>query len=309
MLRNKSFKVQTYFMEKKGASLAEFELHNGEFVVSEEVKKAFDDDGAFIVRKFLSDKEIANIWKVLEGDDNLLLKSAYDLPDGSGRASRLVLWNQPGTDFSGILARSKKMAGSCEELLRGEVYHYHTKVMMKEAKTGGSHLWHQDYGYWYKNGNLKPDMMTIFIALDPCNKLNGGLEVIKATHKCGRIDHSLFQGQTMADLERVQEIKKQFEHICVDLNPGDALFFHCNILHTSGPNDSDVRRYAYLVAYNRADNDPILKHHHPNYIPLEKVPNSAILECTNFSDFSGKELMDPKMDKTTKVQLLNTNFH
>lgn len=38
------------------------------------------------------------------------------LPDGSGRASRLVLWNQPGTDFSGILARSKKMAGSCEEV-------------------------------------------------------------------------------------------------------------------------------------------------------------------------------------------------
>lgn len=30
------------------------------------------------------------------------------------------------------------------QLLGGEVYHYHTKLMMKEAKTGGSHLWHQD---------------------------------------------------------------------------------------------------------------------------------------------------------------------
>ena len=40
-----------------------------------------------------------------------------------------------------------------------------------------------------------------------------------------------------------------------------------------------------------------------------KVPNSAILDCTNFSDFSGKELMDPKIDKTTKVQLVDSNFH
>jgi hypothetical protein len=33
------------------------------------------------------------------------------------------------------------------QLLKGEVYHYHTKLMMKEARTGGKHLWHQDYGY------------------------------------------------------------------------------------------------------------------------------------------------------------------
>ena len=32
------------------------------------------------------------------------------------------------------------------QLLGGEVYHYHTKLMMKEAHTGGSFIWHQDYG-------------------------------------------------------------------------------------------------------------------------------------------------------------------
>ena len=32
------------------------------------------------------------------------------------------------------------------QLLEGEVYHYHTKLMMKEAHTGGSFVWHQDYG-------------------------------------------------------------------------------------------------------------------------------------------------------------------
>ena len=33
------------------------------------------------------------------------------------------------------------------QLLEGEVYHYHAKVILKEARTGGAHVWHQDYGY------------------------------------------------------------------------------------------------------------------------------------------------------------------
>ena len=37
---------------------------------------------------------------------------------------------------------------------------------MKEAFTGGSFVWHQDYGYWYGNGNLTPDMGSIFMPID-----------------------------------------------------------------------------------------------------------------------------------------------
>lgn len=76
-----------------------------------------------------------------------------------------------------MVARSKRLVDTAELLLGGEVYHYHTKLMMKDAKTGGRHLWHQDYGYWYKNGMLRPDALTVFIALDACNKTNGGLQV------------------------------------------------------------------------------------------------------------------------------------
>ena len=52
---------------------------------------------------------------------------------------------------------------------------------------------------------------------------------------------------------------------------GDALFFHSNLLHTSARNDSDMRRWAFLIAYNRASNNPIIKHHHPRYTPLHRV--------------------------------------
>ena len=32
------------------------------------------------------------------------------------------------------------------KVLGGEIYHYHTKLMTKAARTGGKHVWHQDYG-------------------------------------------------------------------------------------------------------------------------------------------------------------------
>ena len=38
--------------------------------------------------------------------------------DGSkeGRASRLSLWSHPGNDVTGMVARSQKVAGTCQEV-------------------------------------------------------------------------------------------------------------------------------------------------------------------------------------------------
>lgn len=63
------------------------------------------------------------------------------------------------------------------QLLGGEVFHYHTKLIPKQPRTGGVFQWHQDYGYWYNNGNLTPDLNTVYIAIDRCDVENGCIEV------------------------------------------------------------------------------------------------------------------------------------
>ena len=60
----------------------------------------------------------------------------------------------------------------------------------------------------------------------------------------------------------------------VEMEAGDALFFHSNVLHRSDKNDSDRRRWAFVIAYNRASNNPTIPHHHPQYIKLEKVEHN-----------------------------------
>lgn len=65
-----------------------------------------------------------------------------------------------------------------------------------------------------------------------CTKANGCLQVLKGSHKMGRIDHATVGRQAGADLERVEEAKKLFPLVHVEMEPGDTLFFHCNLLHT-----------------------------------------------------------------------------
>ena len=42
-----------------------------------------------------------------------------------------------------------------------EAYHYHTKMMIKEPHVGGAWEWHQDYGYWYGNGNMEGSSQAV----------------------------------------------------------------------------------------------------------------------------------------------------
>ncbi|MCZ2074115.1 MAG: phytanoyl-CoA dioxygenase family protein, partial [Bryobacterales bacterium] len=92
---------------------------------------------------------------------------------------RLSLWNHPGDTIYGMVARCESIVNSMEKLLGGEVYHYHSKMIMKDAKVGGAWAWHQDYGYWYQNGVLFPLLASAFIAVDPATKENGCLQVLK----------------------------------------------------------------------------------------------------------------------------------
>jgi ectoine hydroxylase len=121
-------------------------------------------------------------------------------------------------------------------------------------------------------------MASCQIALDRSFKENGCLELIRGSHKLGRIDHVPVpgEGQNIADPKRIAEITKKLEIVPCELEPGDALFFDCNTLHRSGQNTSPHRRWTLLCCYNRVDNDTYIREHDRYYVPLERVPDKAI---------------------------------
>ncbi|CAH1778742.1 unnamed protein product [Owenia fusiformis] len=273
--------------------------HDGQFQVSQEMKEAFKDNGFIFLRNLLSQEEVQKLKGALESEDGVM-KHVYGRDDGAGRKTKSVLWNQPGSDITGVASRTEKIAGTMEQLLGGEVYHYHSKVIMKDPHTGGAHVWHQDYGYWYLNGCLFPDMGTVWMAVDKATQDNGCLKVVPGSHKLGRIEHGHVGDQAGADLERVELATKQLGLVHCEMEPGDALFFHCNVLHRSDQNNSPNRRWGFLCCYNRASNNPVYEHHHPCYSKLDKVPDSAIMECANLTDTSGKDFFSLSQDFSIK---------
>jgi ectoine hydroxylase-related dioxygenase (phytanoyl-CoA dioxygenase family) len=266
--------------------------------LTDEQVAAFKRDGYLFVPALLDAEETQLVLSAARSDAKMRA-NAMQIADTKGRSTNLSLWNHPADDVYGMVARSGRVVDSMEQLLGGEVYHYHSKLSAKEPKVGGAWEWHQDYGYWYQNGCLWPEMASVFIALDAATRENGCLQVIKGSHKIGRIEHGRFGDQTGADPERVRAALDRLELIYCEMAPGTALFFHSNLLHASDANLSEKPRWGLLCCYNTRHNDPYKDSHHPRYTPLAKVPDSAIKAAGAKGSESGKEFLDPAKDRTT----------
>jgi hypothetical protein len=259
--------------------------------------REFEDNGYVFVPGLLTPEE-TDLLLGTAREDGQMLSHAFDVNDTSGRKTRLSLWNDPGDDVYGMVSRSRRIVDRMELYLGGEVYHYHSKLMLKEPRVGGAWEWHQDYGYWYQNGCLYPYMASCLIALDRATKQNGCLQVLKGSHHMGRIEHGRFGGQTGADPEHVQAAMQRLELVHCEMEPGTGLFFHSNLLHASAANLSEQSRWSIICCYNAARNNPYKDSHHPRYTPLGKVGDEAILAAGK--TVGQRRFLDPADDRTSE---------
>lgn len=264
----------------------------------------YHTDGYLIVRGFYDKEEVAKLYRIAL-DDAMISKHAINVNDSSGKRSKLSLWYKPGDDVYGLLTRGKTLVGAVNQLLERQpgdeghsVCHYHSKLMQKEPRVGGAWEWHQDYGYWYKNEFLYPEqLMSVMIAVTDANVENGCLQVIKGSQKMGRVEHG-FSGEQVGASQRFVDLAlRTMEHVYVELNAGDALFFHSNILHRSEANLSDRPRWSLISCYNRSTNIGYNESSSlsASITPIEIVPDEALLSwdtaglAESEADFLSKE--------------------
>ena len=247
-------------------------------ILPADARDRFDHDGYIIVPGLLSPEETDLLGRVARMDRELAA-SRTGRADGEGGSVDLVVRNDLSADnIYGAIVRADPLVRAMEQLFDDEVYHYHHKMILKEPRVGGAWTWHQDYGYWYNNGCLFPDMGSCMIAVDHATKDNGCLQVIRGSHKLGRVDHVQRGDQTGADPERVDAALRTLEKVHVELDPGAAVIFHGNTLHRSDQNKSEHARWAFICCFNTKHNDPFKASKHPNYSPLERWPADRIAE-------------------------------
>ena len=236
---------------------------------------AYAADGLLLVRRLFAPDEAA-LLRDAARQDRTLNAHAFSRDDGYGRRIRLTLWNRAGDDIFGLATRSRRLVDAVEQLIGAPVYHYHSKVVMKQPHDGGAWAWHQDFGYWHQNAILYPRLASTLIALHPANRANGCREVIRGPHHCGRLNHQLSCEQATADPSYVEHLLTREPIIYGEMEPGDVLFMHCNTLHRSGPNTTDQPRWLMISCYNATDNRPFKRAPHGGYEPLVKVDDDAL---------------------------------
>jgi len=265
--------------------------------------ETYENDGYLVVKGLFSQEEIDKLYNSAV-ENSIMQKNAMDLNDQTGKKTKLTLWFTPGDDVFGYLIRSERIVNQVWQLLGNEsaVCHFHTKLMQKEPRVGGAWEWHQDYGYWYKNQFMFPDeLMSVMVALTAANKENGCLQVIKGSHKMGRLNHGFAGEQVGADMEMVDHALKTMDLVYCELEPGDALFFHSNLIHRSEANTSDQPRWSLISCYNSQSNIAYSETSNSWKVPVSIVPDRALLEwnATSFenADFLKKE-NDPALKAT-----------
>ncbi len=240
--------------------------------------EAYRRDGYVIVRGLFSSEEIDLLYSLAVQDD-LIAKKSYDRIDSSGLRTKLALWYSLDESIYSKFARSERIVQGVEQILGGVPAHYHSKLMQKEPRSGGAWEWHQDYGYWYKNnGFLFPDMLSVITSLTPATRENGCLQMIRGSHKMGRVEHGFSGEQIGADMEKVNEALRIMPLDYLEMAPGDTAFFHCNTLHASAANLSEKPRWSIITAYNLASNKPYKDIHESSFTPIEPYTGNLLTE-------------------------------
>lgn len=246
----------------------------------------YERDGYVIVEGLLSVDETR---RLIEGarESDIFRQHSYGRKDATGMETRLALWHEPGEDMFGCVSRNERIVDPVEQLIGEPLFHYHTKLMMKEPKVGGAWEWHQDYGYWYEHGFLYPNMMSVWIALDEANRANGCMQVLKASHKVGRINHSKTGDQVGIDPAYLEAAMKKHELVYAEMKPGSALFFHGNLFHRSDANRSENPRWSMISCYCGQSNRPFREYHAETVYLFQKAPGDSILNAVATATASG----------------------
>ena len=236
----------------------------------------YEQDGFIILPGFFTKDEIEPLRRACHADPDVG-GAIMAYADSKGQPQEVVAYTDLSDDLVGILPRMTRLIDATEALIGEPIYHWHSKLSMKQPRSTGTWDWHQDYGFWYYQGVLRPAMVTAGIAVDACTPRNGCMKLVRGSHHLGRMDHGKLGDATSVEAGRLEHVLASHEVVDCTLDVGDTVFFHCNTLHASGPNESKAPRTIIHCSYNAVANSPYLTGQEAHsYRPIERVADDAL---------------------------------
>ncbi len=259
---------------------------------------AYHRDGYVVIPGFLSADELAPMQQAIR-DDPSIGGRLTTVHDGSQKTQHDYLgWVRHGDDWLGTCTRLARIVDGAATLIGEPVYHFHSKLVKKPAGRSGRVVWHQDYGGWYQDGCLMPDMLTCIVALTPATEESGCLHMLKGSHKMGRVDR-IRDDHAYANINpaRLAGMLDRFDDVAVELQPGDGLYFHGNVVHSSGDNRAGHDRLLLEFSYNGVSNAPVFDNQDHHAVKLMTIAPDDALRNGDYTGVFGStplnDLNDP----------------
>ena len=129
---------------------------------------------------------------------------------------------------------------------------HHNCLMTKHPRYGSMTGWHRDIRYWSFE---REDLVSVWMALGEETSDNGGLWFVPSSHAM-IFDEGQFDAAKFFRVDRADNAEIVSSAVSPRLAPGDAVFFHCNVLHSAGQNRTDAVKLSLVYSYHGSSNAP-----------------------------------------------------
>ena len=163
--------------------------------------------------------------------------------EADGKTARNLWRMEKHSPFFAEVAWKPEILNFVRALVHGEPVLLGVETFNKPARIGSGVPPHQDNAYFCQ---APPDVLTVWIAIDPVTEANGPVFYERGSHRQMRAHKpSGVKGNSMGLAEAFHPANS-FMGL---LEPGDALVHHCQTIHYSEPNRTDSPRCGFLLVY------------------------------------------------------------
>ncbi len=215
-------------------------------------KESYDRDGFVLIRNFLSADECEPLFAALDRYIREVVPSITDesafYQDKSRPETLKQLQHLEKYEpyFEGYSSHSKWNA-LASTLIGEEAHTLGPKWMDKPPKIDHPTPPHQDNFYFKFN---PPHVASVWMAIDPVDEGNGCLRYIPGSHQRGIRPHALTTVLGFSQGITDYGPKDEEMELVVDMQPGDVVVHHGEMIHRAGPNQSTTRhRRAFAMVY------------------------------------------------------------
>lgn len=223
------------------------------------VSQAYERDGVVRLKQVLDAEALKRVFDELDRYAREVLPTLAEsevIYESDGQSIR-NLWRLDEHDaFFAELAKRPDVVALVRQLVKGEPELRGMETFSKPARVGSGVPPHQDNAYFCQS---PPDVLTVWIALDPVTDANGPVFYVPGSHRDGMRPHKP-SGVKGNSIGLAEPFDKSAPFVGT-LEPGDALIHHCQTIHYSAPNRTDQPRRALLMVFGGAhtQSDPTLK--------------------------------------------------